>query len=41
MEQTMTPGQNKINCPNCGDEIDVQDILYHQVDEQLKKKYQD
>ena len=37
----MTPGQNKINCPNCGDEIDVQDILYHQVDEQLKKKYQD
>jgi hypothetical protein len=41
MERTMTQGQNKINCPNCGDEIDVQDILYHQVDEQLKKKYQD
>lgn len=37
----MTPAQNKINCPNCGDEIDVQDILYHQVDDQLKKKYQD
>jgi hypothetical protein len=41
MERTMTPAQNKINCPNCGDEIDVQDILYHQVDDQLKKKYQD
>lgn len=37
----MSTEQNKINCPNCGEEIDVQDILYHQVDEQLKKKYQD
>jgi hypothetical protein len=36
----MTQSQNKINCPNCGHEIDVQDILYHQVDDQLKKKYQ-
>lgn len=32
---------NKIKCPNCGHQIDVQDILYHQVDEELKKKYQD
>lgn len=37
----MTEAQNKINCPNCGQEIDVQDILYHQVNEQLKKKYGD
>lgn len=37
----MTQGENKIDCPNCGNEIDVQDILYHQVDAQLKKKYQD
>lgn len=28
-----------INCPQCGEEIDVNDILYHQVDEQLKKQY--
>jgi len=32
---------NKIKCPNCGHQIDVNDILYHQVDEELKKKYQD
>jgi hypothetical protein len=33
--------QSTITCPSCGTEIDVNDILYHQVDEQLKKKYQD
>jgi len=33
--------KNKIKCPNCGHEIDVNDILYHQVDEELKKKYND
>jgi len=32
---------NTIKCPNCGYQIDVQDILYHQVEEELKKKYQD
>lgn len=37
----MTQDQTTISCPNCGTEIDVNDILYHQVDEQLKKKYQD
>ena len=30
---------NKIECPNCGYQIDVNDILYHQVEEELKKKY--
>lgn len=32
---------NKITCPNCGHQIDVQDILYHQVEGELKKKYQE
>lgn len=32
---------DKIECPNCGHEIDVNEILYTQVDEQLKKKYND
>jgi len=41
MEGTMTKAQNTIKCPKCGEEIDVQDILYHQVDEELKKKYQE
>ncbi len=30
---------NKIECPNCGHKIDVNDLLYHQVDDELKKKY--
>lgn len=37
----MNQEANSINCPNCGQEIDVNEILYHQVDEQLKKKYAD
>ncbi len=37
----MTEDKSKINCPNCGEEIDVNDILYHQVDQDLKKKYND
>jgi hypothetical protein len=30
---------SKINCPNCGTAIDVNDILSHQLEEELKKKY--
>jgi len=37
----MKQSSNKINCPNCGKEIDVNDILYHQVDETLKRKYRE
>jgi len=32
--------KNKINCPNCGTDIDVQDILSHQLEEEIKQKYQ-
>jgi len=35
----MSQEKNIIECPNCGEEIDVNDILYHQLDEQLKKQY--
>jgi len=38
---TMSQEKSKIQCPGCGIEIDVNDILYHQVDEQLKKEYRD
>ncbi|MGB0423961.1 MAG: DUF2130 domain-containing protein, partial [Flavobacteriales bacterium] len=31
---------NQINCPNCGTSIDVQDILAHQLEEEIKQKYQ-
>ena len=40
-ERNVNHDQTTIACPNCGTDIDVNDILYHQVDEQLKKKYQD
>ena len=29
----------QIKCPNCGTSIDVQDILAHQLEEQLQKKF--
>lgn len=28
------------HCPNCGTEIDVNELLYHQLEEQARKKYQ-
>lgn len=37
----MTEYKRKINCPNCAEEIDVNDILYQQVDRDLKQKYND
>ena len=37
----MNQEKSIINCPQCVEEIDVNDILYHQVDKQLKKKYGD
>ncbi len=30
----------QIKCPNCGTSIDVQDILSHQLEDKLQKKYQ-
>ena len=29
--------QTKITCPKCGTEIDAQDVLSHQLEEDLKK----
>jgi len=31
----------QISCPNCGESIDVQDILAHQLEDEIKKKYQE
>jgi hypothetical protein len=33
--------QNSIKCPNCGTEIDVNEIVYHQLNDDLNKKYND
>lgn len=30
---------NKVNCPSCGTEIDVNKILSHQLEDQIQKKY--
>lgn len=32
--------KSQIKCPNCGTSIDVQDILSHQLEEEIKQKYQ-
>lgn len=32
--------ETQIKCPNCGTSIDVQDILSHQLEEEIKHKYQ-
>ena len=35
----MEDNANRIACPNCGQEIDVNELLYHQLDEELGRKY--
>jgi hypothetical protein len=32
--------KNQVNCPNCGNVIDVQDILSHQLEEEIRLKFQ-
>ena len=32
--------QTQIQCPNCGATIDVQDILAHQLEEEIRRKHQ-
>jgi len=36
----MTQENHHVNCPNCGFEIDVNEILAEQVEDQLEKKFQ-
>ncbi len=31
--------QSTINCPNCSTQIDVNQILYHQLEDEMKKKF--
>ncbi len=32
--------QTKISCPNCGTQVNVNEILYHQMEDEMKKKFQ-
>jgi hypothetical protein len=36
----MNTNTNQIACPNCGQEIDVQDILVHQISDKIKLQYE-
>ena len=36
----MSTHTNQIACPNCGQEIDVQDILVHQISDKIKLQYE-
>jgi hypothetical protein len=35
----MAKQTEKVTCPNCGYEIDVNNLLYHQLEEKLKKEF--
>lgn len=35
----MNETDNRIECPNCGEQIDVNDLLYHQLETEIKKDY--
>ena len=35
----MSNTHTTINCPNCATEIDVNNILYHQLEDKLKQKF--
>ncbi|MDH4263591.1 MAG: DUF2130 domain-containing protein [Spirochaetia bacterium] len=37
----MSLDSNNIKCPSCGHQIDVSEILSHQIEEEIKKKYND
>ncbi|MBU4189592.1 MAG: hypothetical protein KJ886_01155 [Candidatus Thermoplasmatota archaeon] len=39
-EIKMDKKTNNINCPECGAVINVSDILYHQVEEQIAKDFE-
>ena len=32
--------ESHIKCPNCGTQIDVNDLLSHQLEEEIRQKYQ-
>ncbi len=35
----MGKSSQKIKCPNCGQGIDVNEILYQELEEEIKSKY--
>ncbi len=38
MKEIKLPTKTTIKCPNCNTDIDVNDILYHQLEDELKQK---
>jgi hypothetical protein len=39
-QKIMMKDSTQIKCPNCGTTIDVQDVLAHQLEDQIKQQYQ-
>ncbi|MGR8950533.1 MAG: DUF2130 domain-containing protein [Gammaproteobacteria bacterium] len=35
----MSEPESRIECPNCGEQINVNDLLYHQLEAEIKKDY--
>ena len=41
MDNLVMPQEsNTVRCPNCAHELDVNDILYKQLDDELRQKYE-
>jgi hypothetical protein len=40
LEYDMEANREKIICPNCGTEIDVNEILYHQLEDQITSQFE-
>lgn len=41
MNKNKEADMHQVKCPKCGSEIDVQDILAHQLEEEIKGRYQE
>ncbi|MCK5570117.1 MAG: hypothetical protein KAJ15_10385, partial [Spirochaetes bacterium] len=39
-ERVMEEQHSTIKCPNCGTEINVNDVIYHQLEDQLKARFE-
>ncbi len=40
IKYSIIKNQTQIKCPNCGTSIDVQDILAHPLEEEIKQRFQ-
>ena len=41
IKEKITNNKNIINCPECGAALDIDNVLFHQLDEKAKNSLQD